>query len=91
MKSHFQASNSLLRQQLMDTEDLKNSLEQQVENYKRRLNNQVTGRVSVFMGIRRAVDIKFDPIKDYLVYLSSVDRPVLNCIHCHVYIESVDQ
>ena len=68
MKSHFQASNSLLRQQLMDTEDIKNSLEQQVENYKRRLNNQVTGRFSVFMGIRRAVDIKFDPIKDYLVY-----------------------
>lgn len=32
----------------MDTEDLKNSLEQQVENYKRRLNNQVTERFSVF-------------------------------------------
>jgi len=28
----------------MDTEDLKNSLEQQVENYKRRLNNQVTNQ-----------------------------------------------
>lgn len=82
MKSHFQASNSLLRQQLMDTEDLKNSLEQQVENYKRRLNNQVTGRFSVFRGIRRAVNIKFAPIKGYIVYLSSADRAVLNCIHC---------
>ena len=34
----------------MDTEDLKNSLEQQVENYKRRLNNQVTERFSVLKG-----------------------------------------
>lgn len=74
----------------MDTEDLKNSLEQQVENYKRRLNNQVTGRFPVVRVLEGLLNIKLDPMKDYLVYLSSADRAVLNCIHCHLYIESVN-
>ncbi|KAJ7339465.1 CDK5 regulatory subunit associated protein 2 [Desmophyllum pertusum] len=38
----LEASNNLLRQQLMETEDLKNSLEKQVESYKRRLDNQAS-------------------------------------------------
>ena len=45
----FQGSNNLLNQQLMETEDLKNSLEQQLENCKRRLSNQVLFEVSLLL------------------------------------------
>jgi len=38
----LEASNNLLNQQLMETEDTKNSLEQQLENCKRRLANQAS-------------------------------------------------
>ena len=67
----------------MDTEDLKNSLEQQVESYKRRLNNQVTGRFSVFRVLKGLKSVKFDPMRDHLVDFSSAGRAVVNCIHHH--------
>lgn len=38
----LEASNNSLRHQLMETEDLKDSLEQQLESYKQRLNNQAS-------------------------------------------------
>ena len=34
--------------------------------------------------------VQFDPMKNYLVYSSTADRAVLNCILRHVFIESVN-
>lgn len=51
----LEGSNNLLNQQLVETEDLKNSLEQQLENCKRRLSNQTSQTEDEVNSLRQEV------------------------------------